>query len=989
MQLGQISHRNSIFFFGLTPELAENPYIINFKRNGLATLVPDSLPRLMSELSIEFPDDEGYSSFNESSGVTIFIERKSIKLDSPREKDLLLNIQGFARLLCYEDVEQKDRFPQEEKIHRLQIFLQGSTAGFPRWYGYRDDNKFHIKRYFEDDLYDKTIKMLKDAGSEERKEKPIMLCGQAGSGKTNALGALSYRIFKEQIYPVIYIPDPDIQQIGSVRQNNAGELETRPSNEFSHLEQLIRQIESKTHFPKPTLIIWDTSCRMKSELNKANELLQYLRSAGRQVQIVCTSYINPKNDGGIDGSSKYETINVDIALTEEEFPLVKNLLVNSGEFSKDEADRMMQYYGADENFFASLYLFRELHIDLKRKLSREVRGQASDVSVALEELEEKYQKDRIKPILQLRIREYAEKFGGAITEYIESYDRKNESDEAWVKKTEEYKKRQAEIICCVAFCTIYKERFPISMMMHILGLIELDSAKVFGAIINNSLFYYAQTEDEEPLVYIRSELEAELLLEVYEKTRMEIVFILLDNVSSLGNSYEARMMQNIFHLIGANGPESHLKLWNRDNCENFKTLYKYLKKFREDNNCFDFFIQELTLVREICREQSWLPEEEKRQVLKEYVEIASLEVEKISLSKIESYEENLIIEYASLNRRLSDWDSTYNTENMFRRIKPYLDRVIQVSPYNGYAYSTYLWVGIRYARDIKDSDSKLEFLQTLCEKGDILEGEISEIDPYIDTNPIGELDALIDGLQINNDRFEKSVRDGRSYGIYFRVRKLIGGGCKDERINFARPQFDDGKIRKRYEEILQLLDNENYREIVENDPNCLYVLINIKWLIHAKQPIIPPSEDQCIGLSQRDWGKFYRWCDHYLTHFNRVRSPKMVYLFSLCAAHLVEHRNECEELFKELRNISFLPKRSYHVLSDDKGNPLKFKGRLSGNYDLIKRRGYIIIENGGFNKPIYFRAEKVGLPESSIMENMQFSDLSVATSYTGFKVCKL
>lgn len=139
--------------------------------------------------------------------------------------------------------------------------------------------------------------MLKDADSKERKEKPIMLCGQAGSGKTNALGALAYRIFKEQTYPVIYIPDPDIQQIGSVRQNTVGELETRPSNEFSYLEQLIRQIESRTRFPEPTLIIWDTSCRMKSELNKANKLLQYLRSAGRQVQIVCTSYITHVTQG--------------------------------------------------------------------------------------------------------------------------------------------------------------------------------------------------------------------------------------------------------------------------------------------------------------------------------------------------------------------------------------------------------------------------------------------------------------------------------------------------------------------------------------------------------------------------------------------------------------------------------------------------------------------------------------------------------------------
>ena len=183
-------------------------------------------------------------------------------MDSELDKQLLLNVESFAQLLDYHTVEHSDLIPAELTSQYFQSFLQHSTIGMPKWYGYREQNGFHINRYFEDELYDHSIIALRSAGDKERREKPIMICGQACSGKTNALGALAYRIFHEKQYPVIYIADPDVQFTEESENTGEGTVKKR-SEYFKQLDELLKQIDAKSSNPNPTLIIWDTACRVR------------------------------------------------------------------------------------------------------------------------------------------------------------------------------------------------------------------------------------------------------------------------------------------------------------------------------------------------------------------------------------------------------------------------------------------------------------------------------------------------------------------------------------------------------------------------------------------------------------------------------------------------------------------------------------------------------------------------------------------------------
>lgn len=981
-QLSKIARIKSVYFFGATEEIVANPYVSRLLEKGIAVAIPESLTDLISELSVELGEFGYYAQTEDGDGEgpTIFIRKTAYKMTSPLDKELLLNVKGFARLLNYEEVELADTFTREEMIQRFQSFLQNSTIGFPRWYAYREYNGFHLERYFEEDLYNRTIKILKDAASKDRRAKPIMLRGQACCGKTNALCALAYRIFHEGQYPVVFIPNSDVNFKLSFEKNDDGDVEKKKSDAFTSLEHLLRQIESKSSNPIPTLILWDTSCRTKNDISNAADLLLALRDAGRLVQIVCTGYgvLNSANEN--NPYAKYNCIDINIALQKtkecDEVALVRNLLIEKGGFRPEDATRMMKYYSASDNFLGSLYLFRELHKNLKGRLRRESEYFVEDINCELDRLSKEYAEESINNVMAAQMLKVVEKFRWQISLSVEN--------DLAVEQSTERKGRLENLICCIALCTIYKERLPISLALRLLGNIDTDSSKVFGAVMNNSLLVHSISENNEPLVYIRSELEANLLLEEYGKLPMDIIFCLLDNILPSGDFAEIVMMQNLIRLIGPNNRQSTLSLWP-SHIDDFELLVNKLRKFREAKHSDDFLIQELTLTREICSGNLWLDDNIRVLRLREAVDLANKAINKLDLTNVDNHTANLFVEWALLYIRLSKYDSSFSKEDMFQDISKKMNIVIRRFPKKGYAYSAYLWAGLKYAETIEDQDEIMDLLQKLSLIRDVLEHEVD--DENIDTNVIGELDGQMDSIELSEERFERSIREGKSYGIYFKVRQLIGTG--KEKLDFSVQIGKDSAPREKCKQIIELLNKKEYQNIVKNDASCMYTLINVMWLFYSGQPIVPSSENQCIGMDSEKWEELYVCCMRYLEDLCIVRSPRILYLHALCAAHLPKHRGECIGLFEELRKSIVFEKRSLHVISDETGKPQLFNGRLSGKYNTYENKGYIRLDGLGFREPIYFRAEKIGRSGSGLRENMQLIDLSVTTSFTGFQICKL
>ncbi|KZE71586.1 hypothetical protein AV654_05095 [Paenibacillus elgii] len=971
-QLAKIKRKKFAFFFGVSDQV-ENPYIRRLAQNEVATLLTETIFNLFQRIE----NNENYIDILQLDDVrndnSFFYSRgKPVHMDSELDKQLLLNVESFAQLLNYNTVEHSDLFPAELTGQYFQSFLQHSTIGMPKWYGYREQNDFHIKRYFEDELYEQTIIALRSAGDKERREKPIMLCGQACSGKTNALGALAYRIFHEKQYPVIYIADSDVQFAEESENTGEGTVKKR-SEYFKQLDELLKQIDTKSAIPNPTLIIWDTACRVRSDLNKARDLLNLLRSRGRRVQIICTAYQRTTAD---DERKQYNCIDVEIDLRGEEEQLVRDLLVEKAGFRPKDADNMIRHYSAASmNFIGSLYLFQDLHRNLRARLRRENDGHVEDMSQQFSKVSKEVAEDALNTVMREKIAAIMGKLEKSLTLTI--------SDTAEIV-TEEIKKidnNLKKLVCCIAVCTVYKEHMPLPLAMRLLGAYSLDTSKILKLILGNALIREIETVEGSVLL-IRSQLEANLLLKEYEWDTFELIVAMLHHVSS-GSLREQRLIQGIIRTIGPNNKESNQSLWKQDSSfPKFMLLVEELRRYREqsENRNSDLILTEIMLAREISKDLRWnRTEDERISFLSEMYEIAEREIKRRQGEKMNRFLSNLYVEWANLSIRLYDFDDTLVKSELYANVKERMDLVIQHYPEDNYAYTAYLWAGLQYAESLDDIKDKLCLLEVLDHYKAMMAAEDNR-----DGNIFGRLDALVDGLYFNEDRFQKSIEEENSYGIHYRARKLIGVG--DNALRFNELLTDANKIEN-CKQIIDLMEDLRHCQIVLESASCLYILINAMWLWNNRTPVIPVDEETRTSMKPSEWERMYDLCSRYL-ELSKVRPPRMVYLLALCCAQLENRRgHECDQLFEELRKGTSYEKRRLHILCDSEGEPLSFTGSIDGRYNRIQHRGYVNLRNAGFQEAIYFRAELIGRTEDSLKEREKLSNLNLATSFSGLQAC--
>ena len=126
-----------------------------------------------------------------------------------------------------------------------------------------------------------------------------------------------------------------------------------------------------------------------------------LRSRGRRVQIVCTAYQRATTD---DERKQYTCIDVEIDLQGDEEQLVRNLLVEKAGFRPKDADIMIQHYSAASmNFIGSLYLFQDLHRNLRARLRRENDGHVEDMSQLFSKVSKEVAQDALNTVMDRKL----------------------------------------------------------------------------------------------------------------------------------------------------------------------------------------------------------------------------------------------------------------------------------------------------------------------------------------------------------------------------------------------------------------------------------------------------------------------------------------------------------------------------------------------------------------------------------------------------------
>lgn len=925
--------------------------------------------------------------------VIIYAGGKTIRFGTKDEKNTIFLLSQFADLLNYSDVMKNVPIPREQEHLYFKNFLKNDNTGLTQWFGYRPEYAFHLVRDFEEKLYEKTIKVLKDASTRKRRQKPIMVCGQACSGKTSALKSLAVRIFMEQMFPVIYISDAELNfnisytDDGGVMQFSA----------FDRLEDALHMIEDREEKQVATLIIWDTAAYNFNSRYKAVDLLTALRSYGRRVQLVCSSYdfIEKHNE-------LYDIVDVSINMPDTEWKKISRFFHKVG-LSDGDIETYIKKYGENASFLSTLYMVDELKECLQERVSREVVLGTKEMTNRLEKAlkKENMFENSFAEALRKAFSEAGECFESIYIDYE--------------KDTEELERNYKDFIIMLSICKWYGKEMPYTLLLRLLGGYSSESQKVREAVLSATFLKFDEDESNhwKNAVSVRSELEAKLLLldcdinPLSHEGKSKILKYILKMLEYVSDSSisEINMMRGILKFMGPNtndNPFSNKSIWN-DVYEKITDILEQLRKKREEGDG-NYILQEVSFRREYYQDSRCdLSDNEKYKMYNETKRIADLKIEELKreeevwgtkiygMSPILS---SLLVESAYITLRMYNLKCNENRmqRNIFSIINRQMMEVIKRDSKNAYSYSAVIQAGLQ---QIEDNEKKMngyskESLEILKNISSLIDIFMSSSDRFSEESKkaIRKLEAIvnskIDIVNGNEELFDESIKNKQPEMVYFRVTKMLRD-YKDE----TSKKFEYGTILKNENRIeickkaIGLIDK--YKDITYLDEACLYTVINLKWLFYNKFPLLGMPECTPTKLSEAEWEELGMLCEQYFTHGVHNRD-NIRYLLALCMAEKNDFIKAMEILkpYKELRSYE---KRSMHVLCDDQGKPRKFRGRLKNNYDKEKRRGYMAVYHGKelLDDNVIYRAENIHKKESELKRDDQIENIEISISFSGFQ----
>lgn len=932
-----------------------------------------------------------------NSDVLIYAGGKPIRFDTEEDKNAIFLMTQFAELLNYRDVMKNIPVPQEQEHLYFKNFLKNDNMGFTQWFGYRPEYGFHLVRDFEEELYEKTIEALKDASTRRRGQKPIMVCGQSCSGKTSALKSLAVRLFTEQMFPVIYISDAELNfnisytDEGGVMQFSA----------FDRLEDVLHIIEDKEENVVATLIIWDTAAHNFNSRYKAIDLLTALRSYGRRVQLVCSSY------DFIEKQDKlYDIVDVGIDMPSSEWKKIMNFVQKVG-LSEEDMEIYIKKYGENASFLSTLYMVDELKECLQERVSREVVLGTKEMTNRLEEAVKEEQKENF---FENSIAEALKKAFGEAGECFESIYIDYEED------TEELENKYKDFIIMLSICKWYGKEMPYTLLLRLLGSYSSESQKVREAVLSATFLKFVEDESNhwKSTVSVRSELEAKLLLldcdinPLSKEGKSQVLKNVLKLLEYISDSSinEINMLRGILKFMGPNisdNPSSDKSIWN-DVYEEIPDILEGLRKKREegDNN---YILQEVSFRREYYQDNRCeLSDDEKYRQYNETKKIADLRIEELKreeeilgttmygMSPILS---SLLVESSNITLRMYNLKCSENHmhRDIFKIINGQIMEVIKRDSKNAYAYSAVIQAGIQQIEDnVKTkhgySKESLEILKKISSLIDIFMSSSTTRFSEESVKTIRKLEAFvnskIDIVNGNEELFDESIKNKQPEMIYFRVTKMLRDYKDDtsEKFEYGTMLRTENKINI-CKKAIDLIDK--YKDITYLDEACLYTLINLKWLFYNRFPLLGMPECTPTKLSDNEWEELEMLCERYFTYcvYNR---DNIRYLLALCMAEKNDFNGAMETLkpYKESRSYE---KRAIHILCNEEGEPRKFRGRLKNNYDKEKRRGYMAVYYGKqlLNDNVIYRAENIHKKASELRRDEQIENVEISISFSGFQ----
>lgn len=948
-------------------------YIDDLIKQGIVVTYKESINEFFDQNILT---DEIQYDVDETNLLQIYIDSGKKDPVVTIDKKLLLETENFATLLNAQLINEV-KFPQSRYEDYFYLFLKNSIRE-PQWYGY--SYGFNLRREFEDELYKKVRIGLENVGSSTNK--PLLVVGQTGTGKSIALAAVAYKIFNEKKYPVIYINNPDINFYANIEYKNK-DTKRKDSPEFIALDCLLEHLENKG--AKATLIIWDTSCH-SSDRKKCYRLYQALLSRGRKLYLVGTAYelsessVVRKTEDNVEEdllnlNKKFVECKASIKLTDE-INQLKGIVFDICKIEREKVDRIIEVCGKDNIDFLSFFY---LAFDMLRKpLSK---GVYKEATLNLKDLDDLFDDEAeiTKSIFTFALKKAEDELINAgVVESVKDLSDIQEERMTIAKDS---------FIKCIAICSLFKHKMPYDFALRILGTYNV---QIIKALTRSTFFAVTKDKYDNYEISLRTPLEAQMYLvakSVSPQEQIDCIKLMLEKMkdsSEYGQQAEVIICERLIRIIGPNSKEYSTKYKI-----GYEAIIDALRELRENRGIWEPILvsQEITYIREYYgNDDEKLSLEERVVWLEKAINIADTMILKANSSGISLGARNvLVVESANSKLLLCQLRGT-NDALLYKELRRDLREVIKYDSQNYHAYVTLLKGSLIEYNNERDQVKKLELLEAMCSIADEIvfeNSDVAESDYF--QQKASEIYGLLDDPEIQERYIDELIQNGSAAGIYVKARKQLANEGVEFRKGITSKNQMDACLK-----VYQLLNEEKYHAVVTDSEPCQHMLLNVVWLINNREPIYREGECWATHMREEAWTEILSICNNYILKFcaGAMASLKVTlnikYIKALCLAQLKQYKDCIDELntMEEDSTLGLPRVFTKHMICDENGNYRKFVGRL-GKYDEIKQRGVVYISEFG-KKPIYYHMSRFDV--ANYEEGKVYNDLEIGLSNISPKV---
>lgn len=950
-----------ITLFGCAEEIAKDPDLQHMEAKFILKIFTQDLRNALAVESNSWEEDSFPEDDLEDQRL-LYLGERLFRAPKQQSKEFA----PFGRLLTLKDLST-------QPIHKGMLtdyfykFLKNSPIS-PQWYGHNPRNSLAFPRKIQEKngpFYKTVYSML--AG--EPKNKPIILSGQSGAGKSITLSALAYRVFWEKQYPVLYITNPNL-------------IFSEKKPPFQALDNLLGELVSA----KRVLIIFDCSIyNLERNPNNLRRLIEMLENRGRKVVIVASAMENCTKQ-----VKKFHQFQLPINLDEEEKRAFASLMKETGRLSDIRVEKWLKNYSEEQNLLAILYRqLYQIQGELEQGIYAEVGKGVNDTVAQMEDLPD----IRVEAELTATAQAFLsagflpqEECGGSVS-------------------SKEIIENLKPFFKSLAVASLFHLRIPTAMAMRLLNIPQGEGASHYRDLIFRSPWVSNfQDNDFAPgefSIGFRAPIDAKLYLNslgVLDKDHPAEVGKIIKTLAREDSEYyhsEVIFLANLIRILGPNSESDRVSSqWNflyRPHCLPIVEALDYL--FQQGIVEPDLVIQHICYLREINSK-----EENQKAKLHIAVKIASQVLEEHQRVTPRSIEWNpgamdsILVERVLSEISLESQMSTQEILELgsistYEQRYQWLTESINRRPDNSYLYTTLLSAFMIYQKQPEVSvQDKLSAVAQIMELVDKVESDIPRVEEnqYYQEKKASFLDVFDQLTQGNTTKeyIQKLLEEENPVGAYIQVRTLL----KKEAIKLGT-SIQEQQVGT-CKQVLDVL--ETHRHFTRHHSGCQSIRLRVLWLSYTRQPIFY-FENQCTKLTEAQWKELKKVCEEIQGSKQQWMKEDTIdqginYVYGLSMAQLGDYA-EAENQWKKVSEDSFFStrrQRTWHILSHEDGTPKEFKGSFSDRNNAPTPDGKIWVDE--LRRPVVFRGlGSIGKADAT----GSVEGLCIGTSYRGYKTSSI